>query len=61
VDFPALARLNLAGGNIRSVALAAAFKAADREVSIEQPLLLEAAREEFAKLDRPMHDRKRGV
>ena len=29
VDLAGLARLNLSGGNIRSVALAAAFKAAD--------------------------------
>ncbi len=56
IDFAALARLNLAGGNIRNVALAAAFKAADRGGAIDQPLLMEAAREEFAKLDRPMHE-----
>jgi SpoVK/Ycf46/Vps4 family AAA+-type ATPase len=52
VDFAVLARLNLSGGSIRSVALAAAFKAADRSVPISQALILAAAREEFAKLDR---------
>ena len=55
IDCAALARLNLAGGNIRSVALAAAFKAADRGVAIDQGLLLEAAREEFAKLEKPVN------
>ena len=52
LDFPMLARLNLAGGNIRSVALSAAFKAADKGAPIDQDLLMTAAREEFAKLER---------
>ena len=52
IDYPALARLNLAGGNIRSIALGAAFKAADAERPIDQPALLEAARAEFAKIER---------
>ncbi len=55
IDFAALARLNLAGGNIRGVALAAAFKAADRSLAIDQGLLLEAAREELAKLEKPVN------
>jgi hypothetical protein len=54
VDFTALARLNLPGGNIRSIAVNAAFKAADAGTRIEQSLLATAAHEEFAKLERSM-------
>ncbi|WP_422003440.1 ATP-binding protein [Reyranella sp.] len=54
VDFKALARLNLPGGNIRSIAVNAAFKAADAGTRIDQPLLAMAAHEEFAKLERSM-------
>ena len=56
IDFAALARLNLPGGNIRSIAVNAAFKAADAGGCIDQALLMAAAREEFAKLERPMSD-----
>ncbi|HEV2517977.1 MAG TPA: ATP-binding protein [Devosia sp.] len=52
IDFRALAQLSLAGGNIRSIALNAAFKAADAGEAISQPILVAAAREEFAKLER---------
>jgi SpoVK/Ycf46/Vps4 family AAA+-type ATPase len=56
IDYPALARLNIAGGNIRSIALTAAFKAADAEGRIDQAILLDAARAEFAKLERPFQE-----
>jgi ATPase family associated with various cellular activities (AAA) len=56
IDFAALSRLNLPGGHIRSIALNAAFKAADLGAPIDQAVLLAAAREEFAKLDRPVND-----
>ena len=52
LDFAALARINLPGGNIRSIAVNAAFAAAQRESRIEQALLVDAARAEFAKLER---------
>jgi hypothetical protein len=52
IDVNALARLQVTGGSIRSIALNAAFKAADLERPIDQELLLEAARAEFAKLER---------
>jgi hypothetical protein len=52
VDFAALGKLQLAGGNIRSVAINAAFKAADRGCAIDQSLLMDAAGSEYAKLDR---------
>jgi SpoVK/Ycf46/Vps4 family AAA+-type ATPase len=56
VDFTALARLHLAGGHIRSIALNAAFKAADLSGRIEHAMLTGAAREEFAKLERSFND-----
>lgn len=52
VDYAALAKLQLAGGNIRSIAINAAFKAADQDCTIGQRLLVEAARAEYAKLER---------
>jgi SpoVK/Ycf46/Vps4 family AAA+-type ATPase len=54
VDFKALAKLNICGGNIRSVALSAAFKAADAGCAIDQALLMTAAHEEAAKLERSL-------
>ena len=54
LDVAALARLNLSGGNIRSVALNAAFRAADAGGRITQALVLEAAHAELAKLVRPL-------
>jgi hypothetical protein len=52
-DFQALARLPLSGGHIRSVAVNAAFSAAGRSQPITQAALIDAARAEFAKLERP--------
>jgi AAA+ superfamily predicted ATPase len=54
LDFATLARLTLSGGNIRSIAVNAAFKAADQGRRIDQSMLITAAREEFAKLERSM-------
>jgi hypothetical protein len=52
VDYPALAKLQLSGGHIRTVVLNAAFGAAERGGPIEQSDLVTAARAEFAKLER---------
>lgn len=52
IDFAGLARLPLSGGNIRSIAVNAAFKAANAGGRIEQSTLVTAAREEMAKLER---------
>jgi hypothetical protein len=54
LDFNRLARLNLAGGNIRNIALYAAFLAADAGEGVSMNLLLRAARVEYAKLERPL-------
>jgi hypothetical protein len=70
LDLDRLARLNLAGGHIHNIALNAAFlaaadwekrkKAGDAENTetgpvVTMPLVLEAARAEFLKLDRPIN------
>ena len=52
LDFRSLARLQLSGGSIRSVALNAAFHSAARRAPIAQEAVLTAVRAEFAKLER---------
>jgi hypothetical protein len=52
LDFDQLARLSLSGGNIRSVALAAAFLAADAGEPVRMAHVAAAARGEFTKLER---------
>jgi hypothetical protein len=52
IDWPSLARLQLSGGEIRSVALNAAFDAAASGSPITQQHLLAAARAEYAKQER---------
>jgi hypothetical protein len=49
-----LAQLNVAGGNIRNIALGAAFMAAEAGEAVRMGHLLAAARSEYAKLDRPL-------
>ena len=57
LDFGQLARLNLTGGNIHSVAINAAFMAAATvEKKVTMPLLLEAGRMELRKVDRPINE-----
>ena len=55
-DFDRLARLNLTGGNIHSIALNAAFLAAQAGEPVTTSLVLAAARTEFRKLDRPISE-----
>jgi predicted nucleic acid-binding protein len=54
LDYDHLARLNLAGGNIHSIALNAAFMAAQNGQTVTMPILLAAARMEFRKLEKPV-------
>lgn len=56
VDFSHLARFNLSGGNIHSIALNAAFAAAQRGSAVNQVLLLAAVRTELRKLDKPVNE-----
>jgi SpoVK/Ycf46/Vps4 family AAA+-type ATPase len=51
-----LARLHLAGGNIRNIALNAAFLAADAGESVRMSHLARTARGEFAKMERPLNE-----
>ena len=53
MDADALARLELPGGNIRNVAVNAAFLAASEGHAVAMPHLLRAAERELAKLDQP--------
>lgn len=53
LDVQKLARLNVAGGNIRNIALNAAFLAADLGEPVRMSHLLRTARSECAKLEKP--------
>ncbi|HEY7126519.1 MAG TPA: ATP-binding protein [Ktedonobacterales bacterium] len=60
LEIPKLARLNLAGGNIRNIALHAAFLAADEGDIVQMKHLLRAARSEYAKLERALTEAEIG-
>ena len=51
-----LARLNVAGGNIRNVAMNAAFLAADADSAVCMSHILHAVRSEYAKLEKTLSD-----
>jgi hypothetical protein len=56
LDLPRLARLNLTGGSIHNIALNAAFLAAQAGTPVTMRLILDAARTEFCKLERPINE-----
>jgi hypothetical protein len=56
LDFRRLARLSVPGGNIRNIALNAAFLAADASAPVGMDHLLAAAQAEHAKLERPFSE-----
>jgi SpoVK/Ycf46/Vps4 family AAA+-type ATPase len=56
LDMYKLARLNVAGGNIRNIALHAAFLAAHSNEAVRMTHLLYAARSEYAKLEKPLSE-----
>jgi vesicle-fusing ATPase len=60
LDVSRLARLNVAGGHIRNIAVGAAFAAADEGGPVSMAHLLLAARAEYAKLDRPLTETEVG-
>ena len=60
LDIGKLARLNVPGGNIRNIALNAAFLAAHAGEPVRMTHLHEAARIEYAKLERPLSDAELG-
>jgi len=56
LDLKKLSQLNVAGGNIRNIALNAAFLAAQAGTPVGMKYLVEAARLEAQKIDRPLSD-----
>jgi len=56
MDVPRLARLNLAGGSIRNVALGAAFLAADADEPVRMKHIAAAVEREFDKQERSLPD-----
>ena len=57
LDYDHLKGLNLTGGSIHNIALNAAFLAAQAEKKVvTMPLILAAARAEYAKLERPINE-----
>jgi len=60
LDVSKLARLNIPGGNIRNIALHAAFHAAEAGEPVRMIHLREAAKGEYAKLERPLTEAEVG-
>ncbi|MCH7575305.1 MAG: ATP-binding protein [Candidatus Marinimicrobia bacterium] len=60
LDYAKLARLNVAGGNIRNIAINAAFLAADSDTPVEMGGILRAARTEYAKIKKTLTDAEIG-
>jgi hypothetical protein len=56
VDFAKLAQLNVSGGSIRNIALNAAFAAAETGAGLSMAQLLDAARHDAGKRERPLAD-----
>lgn len=60
LDVSRLARLSIPGGNIRNIALHAAFLAADAGSEVTMGHLARAARSEYAKLEKPLTEAEIG-
>lgn len=56
LNYRKLSALNVAGGNIRNIALNAAFYAAEAGEKVQMKHLLRSAQAEYAKLERPLTD-----
>ena len=56
LDHKKLAQLNMTGGNIRNIALNAAFLAAEAGTPVHMANLIEAAKLEALKIERPLSD-----
>ncbi|WP_457651879.1 ATP-binding protein [Rhodocaloribacter sp.] len=56
LDEARLARLTVTGGHIRNIAMNAAFFAAETDEPVRMTHVLRAARQEYAKLDKPLTD-----
>jgi hypothetical protein len=60
LDVVQLSRLNVAGGNIRNIALNAAFLAADAGEAVQMKHVLRAAQTEYGKLEKPLTETEIG-
>jgi hypothetical protein len=60
LDVSRLARLNIAGGNIRNIAMNAAFLAADAGEPVRMSHIWAAARREYAKIEKPLTEMEFG-
>jgi SpoVK/Ycf46/Vps4 family AAA+-type ATPase len=60
LDFVALSRMEIAGGNIRNIALNAAFLAVEEGVPIGMGHVMNAARREYTKIERLIMDAEFG-
>ncbi|HEY9835702.1 MAG TPA: ATP-binding protein, partial [Vampirovibrionales bacterium] len=56
LNYSKLGKLNVAGGNIRNIALNSAFIAADANEPVMMKHILEASKSEYMKLERPLTD-----
>ena len=56
LDLSKLSSFNLTGGSIHSIALSSAFMAAGNGGVVTMPLVLDAVRTEFRKLERPINE-----
>lgn len=61
LDLDELARFEISGGNIRNIALNAAFLAARERTSVQMPHLLRAARREYVKIDKLLTEAEFGA
>jgi hypothetical protein len=60
LDIHRLARLSIPGGNIRNIALNAAFLAAGEGSPVRMTHLASAARDEFVKMEKPVPESELG-
>jgi SpoVK/Ycf46/Vps4 family AAA+-type ATPase len=56
LDIEKLSKLNLPGGNIRNIAMNAAFLAAGENLAVGMPQVLRAAKSEYNKLEKAMNN-----
>ena len=60
LDFAKLARLNITGGNIRNIAMGAAFVAADQDEPVQMKHILQATQNEYSKLEKSLSESEVG-
>jgi len=56
IDYQRLAKLNVTGGSVTNIAINAAFLAAHAGSPVTMPIILDAARAEFRKLEKPFSE-----